>query len=142
MKAKKSKRLPRAVSELQEQVQRWRESRARSHDPMPPALWETATTLARKHNVHLVSRACSLGYAKLKRLAQQAPSSSCPAPAQAPLAKFVPVEVSESFHTPLPLPQSQTRVELSAPDGSKMTLHLHDEAQVLRLAQMLWGRAS
>ena len=120
------------LNQLRHQLDRWRQSPSGA-TRLPAALWTSAATLALTHGVGPVARALRLDYNKLKR---QVPPPAQAAPlAAAPFVELRPLEW---------LPQAATacRIELSDPQGAKMTLELPcDLATVVGVAQAFWRRA-
>ena len=120
------------LNRLRDQLDRWRQSQSGA-GRLPEALWSSAATLAHTHGVGPVARTLRLDYNKLKR--------HLPPPAQAtPLAPASFVELRPREW----LPQAATlcRIELSDPEGARMTLELPcDSATVVGVAQAFWRRA-
>lgn len=54
------------IEEVQQRIEHWRSTREK-HSPMPAALWEEATVLARQHGIHRISRALRVNYESLKK---------------------------------------------------------------------------
>ena len=120
------------LNQLRHQLDRWRQSQSGA-TRLPEALWTSAAALALTHGVGPVARALRLDYNKLKR---QMPAPAAAAPLAA--APFVEVRPREW------LPQAATacRIELSDPQGAKMTVELPcDPATVVGVAQAFWSRA-
>lgn len=120
------------LNQLRHQLDRWRQSQSGA-GRLPEVLWTSAATLALTHGVGPVARTLRLDYNKLKRQLL-APAQSAPL---AP-ASFVELRPREW------LPQAPTlcRIELSDPQGAKMTLELPcDSATVVGVAQAFWRRA-
>ena len=120
------------LNQLCHQLDHWRQSQS-GVPRLPQALWTSAATLALTHGVGPVARALRLDYNKLKR---QVPPSAQAAPL-AP-ASFVELQPREW----LPRAATLCRIELSDPEGAKMTLELPcDSATVVGVAQAFWRRA-
>jgi len=93
----------------------------------------SAATLAATHGVGYVARTLRLDYNKLKRQVPQVPGRS--APASPPTFVELPV------HASLQPASALCRIELSDPDGGKMTVDLPcDAPTVVGLAQAFWRR--
>ena len=120
------------LNQLRHQLGRWRQSQSGA-TRLPEALWTSAATLALTQGVGPVARALRLDYNKLKR--------QVPPPAQAaPLAAAPFVELRPREW--LPQVATACRIELSDPQGAKMTLELPcDSATVVGVAQAFWRRA-
>jgi hypothetical protein len=120
------------LNQLRHQLDRWRQCQSGA-TRLPEALWASAATLALTHGVGPVARTLRLDYNKLKR--------QVPPPAQAtPLAPASFVELRPREW--LPQAASLCRIELSDPQGARMTLELPcDAATVVGVAQGFWRRA-
>jgi hypothetical protein len=120
------------LNQLRHQLARWRQSQAGA-SRLPEALWTSAATLALTHGVGPVARTLRLDYNKLKRQVSP-PTQAVPV---AP-ASFVELQPREW----LPPVATACRIELSDPQGAKMTLELPcDSATVVGVAQAFWRRA-
>jgi hypothetical protein len=120
------------LNQLRHQLDRWRQSQSGA-TRLPEALWTSAATLALTHGVGPVARTLRWDYNKLKRHLPAPAQAAPPAP-----ASFVELRPREW------LPQAPTlcRIELSDPEGAKMTLELPcDSATVVGVAQAFWRRA-
>lgn len=120
------------LNQLRHQLDRWRQSRSGAAR-LPEVLWTSAASLALTHGVGPVARTLRLDYNKLKR--------QVPPPAQAaPLAAAPFVELRPREW--LPQVATACRIEVSDPQGAKMTLELPcDSATVVGVAQAFWRRA-
>jgi len=128
----RTKFSPTDLSQLRHQLDIWRQAQSGT-TRLPEALWTSAATLASIHGVGQVARTLRLDYNKLKRRVPQAPSR--PTPLSPPA--FVELPLHES----LPRASALCRIELSDPDGGKMTVDLPCEAPtVVGLAQAFWRR--
>jgi len=127
--------VPRDIGALVRRVERWRNGREK-RSPMPESLWHEATRLARKHGVSPVCRHVGLGYASLqKRVAAAADESS---QESADEGGFVELSAAQLLGGS----PSQTVLELSDRDGTRLTLRLApgSEVDVLGLVQGFRGR--
>ena len=120
------------LNQLRHQLDRWRQSQCGA-TRLSEDLWTSAATLALTHGVGPVARALRLDYNKLKR---QVPPPTQAAPlAAAPFVELRPREW-------LPQVAAACRIEVSDPQGAKMTLELPcDSATVVGVAQAFWRRA-
>ena len=121
------------LHQVRHQLDRWRQSQSGAAR-LPTALWTSAATLATTHGVGQVARTLRLDYNQLKRQMSQAFPPGLPS---APPA-FVELRPLER----LPQAVAVCRIELSDPEGAKMTLELPcDSATVVGVAQAFWRRA-
>ena len=70
MKSKRAEQWPAAIEKARSEFASWR-AQKRGRERIPDALWRTASSAARRHGVHAVSRALSLNHADLKRRMNQ-----------------------------------------------------------------------
>ena len=122
------------LSRLQRQLASWRQSQSQ-RTRLPAAVWAAAASLARTHGVSGVARTLGLDYHKLQRRVTPAAgrcAATCPPPG------FVELQLA----TALGGGAQTCRIELSAPAGGTMTLHLPCAAPaVLELVAAFWSRA-
>lgn len=67
------------LEEVRGLFERWRREKRR-RDPIPPALWEAAVALTRKHSMNEISRRLRLSYNELKSRAVNPPVGPAPKP--------------------------------------------------------------
>lgn len=126
--------VPRDIAALGRRVERWRNGREK-RSPMPESLWQEATRAARKHGVSPVCRHVGLGYASLqKRVAAAEAASSEESAGEG----FVELSAAQLLGGS----PSQTMLELSARDGTRLTLRLApgSEVDVVGLVEGFRGR--
>ena len=70
MKSKRAEQWPAAIEKARGEFAAWR-SQNRGRERIPEALWRTASSAARRHGVHAVSRALALNHSDLKRRMEQ-----------------------------------------------------------------------
>ena len=106
------------LSELAEQFEHWRRTRAAQHERIPQSLWDQAIVLSTVLPNARVAKRLRLSPTDLKkrRLAQQAPRST---QAAVPQAQFVEVTSLASGGA---ASSSPTEVEFERPDGARMRL--------------------
>lgn len=122
------------LTRLQRQLASWRQAQSQ-RTRLPEAVWAAAASLARRHGVSGVARTLGLDYHKLKRRVTPAAGRSA---ATRPPPAFVELQLA----TALGGGAQTCRIELSAPAGGTMTLHLPCAAPaVLALAAAFWSRA-
>lgn len=127
------------VKEVQRQITHWRKTR-RKRSPMPPALWDAAVSLARRHGIYAIARALRVSYETLKRRVEQPPRNGSLGRLEA--TGFVEVPAAQLVSSSEP---SETVVEITAPDGARLVVRLPDGAHnldVLCLADTFWRRRS
>lgn len=110
--------LPEAdLAPLRAQLFEWRANRT-PRSPIPAELWAAAAALARIHGTCPVARALGLDYAALKaRQARSAGSAAESAGLVRPA--FVEVSAARGF-----APSTGTSIEITAADGSRMSIQL------------------
>lgn len=107
--------LPEAdLAPLRAQLFAWRANRT-PRSPIPAELWAAAAALARTHGTCPVARALGLDYAALK--ARQASNVAESAGIVRPA--FVEVSAARDFAL-----AAGTSIEITAADGSRMSIHL------------------
>jgi hypothetical protein len=122
------------LNRLQRQLACWRQSQTQ-RTRLPEAVWAAAGTLAGTHGVSRVARTLGLDYHKLKRRVTPAGGRSL---AIRPPPAFVELQLASALGGDA----HSCRIELSAPAGGTMTLHLPCAAPaVLGLAEAFWRRA-
>ena len=127
--------VPRDIATLGRRVEHWRSSREK-RSPMPESLWQEATRLSRKHGVSPVCRHVGLGYASLQKRVAAAESASSQESAEG--CGFVELSAAQLLGGS----PSQTVLELSARDGTRLTLRLApgSEVDVVGLVEAFRGR--
>ena len=127
--------VPRDIAALGRRVERWRNGREK-RSPMPESLWQEATRLARKHGVSPVCSHVGLGYASLQKRVAAAEAASSEESADE--GGFVELSAAQLLGGS----SSQTVLELSARDGTRLTLRLApgSAVDVLGLVEGFRGR--
>ena len=127
--------LPDDLADLGRRIRLWRLQRPKL-SPMPDLLWQEALSLARKYSVFTVAKGLPVDYGSLKHRLSRA---SVTGP-DGQDCSFAFVELSpEHLRSATELP---VLVELSHPDGTRMTLRLHDSSGIdlAALARDFWRR--
>jgi hypothetical protein len=131
--------VPAEIETVRRSVEEWRATRRRWR-AMPAELWEAAVRLARSPGVYRVARGVRVDYGALKarvvaRAADAAPRSPDPG------AGFVEIDAEELFGAPRSSRSAETVVELSARDGSRMTIRTGEGAgiDVASLVAAFWA---
>ncbi len=103
---------------------------------MPESLWQEATRLARTHGVSPVCRHVGLGYASLQK--RVAATTGTPSHEPSDEAGFVELNAAQLLGSSA----TQTVLELSARDGTRLTLRFApgSEVDVLGVIQGFVGR--
>jgi len=104
---------------------------------MPEDLWQDAARLASAHGIHSVAQAAGLNHENLKkRVAQRRQAGPDEAAGPGEFVELSAAQLLGQF-------SATRKVELSAADGSGMTVHLAagDALDVVALAQAFWSRA-
>ena len=147
-------------SELQEVsagLARWRSGR-RGGEPIPEALWASATDLAVRFGINPVALGLGLNYTAVKERVQRArasavvPSESSlrfvelpglePAAQRTPSQRLpAPTSLSNGCSPPAPS-RSELRLHLQAPDGSSMRIDLNttEPQELAGVVAAFWGR--
>ena len=129
---------PPEIEALQRRVVHWRSTR-KQFSPMPEELWREAISLAARYGLGRVARGLGVDYGTLKSRYNQASRTEAE-PSSSGEAEFVELALPR-------LPKSAeapVTVELAAPDGSKLTVHLSGSAgpTVLDLVDAFWRRGA
>ena len=135
------KQLTPALSDLaarRRRIDHWRSTREQ-FSPMPEELWREAVSLAARYGLGRVARSLGVDYGTLKSRYNQASRTEAE-PSSSGAAEFVELALPR-------LPKSAeapVTVELAAPDGSKLTVHLSGSAgpTVLDLVDAFWRRGA
>lgn len=125
------------LSALGEKIEQWRAQKPRSRS-MPEELWEEASAAARSWGASRVATALKLGYATLRRRsgvegdrkAAGDPEHSVPALS----GQFV------ELNNLSPI-QDEAVVEVTVPDGTRLTIRLKGSMNVVALVNALRWRA-
>lgn len=130
---------PPEIEALQRRVVHWRRTR-RQFSPMPEELWREAVSLAARYGLGPVARGLGVDYGTLKRRFNQSSPGSTSERQSSPAEEFVEIALPALSKSP----EAMVTVELSAPDGSKLTVHLSGSAgpTVLDLAAAFWRRGA
>jgi len=145
--------IPSDMKALGQRIEQWRKTR-QNRDPMPAELWEAAVALAGRYGVYPTAQGLTVDFGGLKRRVEKAALSSSPeiqacsiaptlTPGTAPSETFQFVEIDTSQVMEVSrLPKIS--VELSTPDGAKMTLRMEGGTGVdaIGLAGTFWKRGS
>ena len=135
------KQLTPALSDLaalRRRIDHWREART-VQEPLPEELWGEAVSVARRQGLFKVARSLRLSYQGLSGRLQQAAEEEL-RPNTVGSGNFV--EIDGALWSSAT--ESQVTVELAAPDGSKLTVHLSRSAgpTVLDLVDAFWRRGA
>jgi hypothetical protein len=125
------------LSALSQKIEQWRSQKPRSRS-MPEALWQEASEAARNLGVSRVATALKVGYATLRqrsgvegvRKAARRPEPSVP------LLESQFVELSDL--SPI---RDEAIVEVTVPDGTRLTIRLKGSTNVVALVNALRWRA-
>ena len=120
--------VPPALVALREKVAAWRRDKE-GRRRMPDELWSEAILLAKEYGVHPVARHVEINYSRLKQLLGEPPRPQSEIP-----AGFV--EISSDI-----LSGGNTQVEISRPDGCRMTVRQVDGRTLAELAATFVGGA-
>jgi hypothetical protein len=133
------------IAELGKQIQLWRQTRQK-RSPMPEELWREATRLAQSHGVSPVCRHLKLGYQRLQKRVEACeaePPKGPPAITAAATAPtgFVELSAAQLLEGTAAPSSQQTVIELSEPEGTRLTVRLAagQPLDVLGLIQGLRG---
>lgn len=154
MKIQRKVSIPPDVEELGRRLEQWRETRQK-HGPMPKELWDEAIALAEKYGVYCTARDLPVDFGGLKRRyvraaetrsstaleARETTSLEAPSAASSEAHRFVEVDAAQVMELQ---GSQQVSVELSAPDGARMTVRLEGGTGVdmVGLAGAFWRRVS
>ena len=127
--------LPPEVAEVRDQLESWRQTRAK-RSPIPEPIWEAAAALAAEHGLHRVAKALRLNYPDLKRRVQATATAAGPA------AKMLPPAFVELTGA-LSLPAAPCVVEMENRAGVRMKITVREPggADLAALIQAFGGRA-
>jgi len=145
--------IPSDMKALGQRIEHWRKTRL-NREPMPAELWEAAVALAGQYGVYPTAQGLTVDFGGLKRRVERAALSSSPeiqacsmvptlTPGTAPSETFQFVEIdAPQVMEVSSLPKIS--VELSTPDGAKMTLCMEGGTgiDVIGLAGAFWKRGS
>lgn len=123
--------IPSDMKALGQRIDRWRKTRQKL-GPMPEELWDAAVALADQYGVYATARGLPLDFGRLKRRVAQAAQNSrteiqacsiaphvTPGTEPSETYQFVEIDASQVMEkSSLP----KISVELSSPDGAKMTV--------------------
>lgn len=126
---------------LGQKIERWRSQKPRTR-AMPEELWEQASEAARSFGVARVSKVLRLGYATLRRRSSGEGARSKPGrrdrTALVESGEFV--ELS-GFPSVRPMAGGDGAVvEVTAPDGTRLTIRLKESTDVVALVNALRWR--
>jgi hypothetical protein len=121
--AKKPKDQP-TLEEVHELFERWRSGK-KGRDPIPPALWKAAISLAGQYSINRIARHLGLSHKELKIRVE-----SC---------SVVPVHVPDSptFFELTALTGIECTIEMEKPTGERM--RIKGNCNVTELARAFWG---
>ena len=125
------------VREVERHVTHWRRTR-RTRSPMPPALWDAAVSLARRHGIYAIARALRVSYETLKRRVEQPPRNGSLGRLEA--TGFVEVPAAQLVSSS---EAAGTVVEITGRDGARLVVRLRDgdhHLDVMSLADAFWKR--
>ena len=112
--------MERALDAARRGVEHWRETRAK-RSPMPEALWDAAVAAAREHGTWQVSRALRLNYESLRKRVEGQAKRKRGEPRPRGAAGFVELDGAQVLGG---FEREVTTLELSRPDGARLTIHL------------------
>jgi len=127
---------------LSQKIEQWRSQKPRTR-AMPEELWEQASEVARSFGVGRVSKALGLGYAPLRRRCGAEGARRQPGRRErtAPVASGEFVELSGFAAVRSMADGEGAVVEVSAPDGTRLTIRLKGSTNVAALVNALRWRA-
>ena len=125
------------LSALGEKIEQWRSQKPRSRS-MPEELWQQASEAARSFGVSRVATALKVGYTTLRERSgvEGARKVARVAEPTMPALSSQFVELSE-----LSTIRDETVVEVSVPDGTRLTIRLKGSTNVVALVNALRWRA-
>jgi hypothetical protein len=134
MKPKNFPALPKELTSVREQFERWRRGR-RGRSRIPEGLWASAAEVAAQHGVSRTAQALGLDYYALgRRVAASKGDGGEPtgAPAAATFVELVPARAGGGV--------AECVVELESCRGSKMRIHLRGAgaAELSALSRSFW----
>jgi len=120
---------PKAIEQVRQQLQHWRDTRPHRRAPIPSSLWAEAVALARQHGLYQTARALPIHYGGLKKRLEAADRTGVVNQLQ-----FV-----ELKPTPATVPGDYV-IEVDGP-RTTIRLHLHGVgvSDVARLSRALTG---
>lgn len=138
MAQKQQAPTPPEIEALRRRIDHWRRTRKKI-TPMPEELWSEAVSLARRYGLGSVARGLRVDYGTL-RIRYDQSSSEDSEPHSPSSSDFVEIDwppVQSSTDAPV-------TVELSAPDGAKLTVRLSGQVSstVMDLADAFWRRGA
>ncbi len=142
MAQKQQAPTPSETEALRRRIDHWRRTRKKL-SPMPEELWRQAVSLAGRYGLGPVARGLRVDYGTLKIRYDQ--SSSAGSETGSETGSPAGGDFVEIALPPLPeIPEGPVTVELSAPDGAKLTVHLTGSAAptVMGLADAFWRRGA
>ncbi len=127
---------------LSRKIEQWRSQKPRSR-AMPEELWEQASEAARSLGAGRVSKALRLGYAPLRRRSGAEGARSQPSRGErtGSVASGEFVELSGFAAVRSMTGGEGAVVEVSAPDGTRLTIRLKESTNVVALVNALRWRA-
>lgn len=130
----REERLSRQLQDLRWRIEQWRATRQKL-GPMPAALWEEATSLARRHGVSPVARALGVGYEALRERVQAGDTGARSTPTSSGF-----VEVSAAS---LMAPSTGAIIELVSGSGARLTIKLPDRnaLDLAAVVESFWRHA-
>jgi hypothetical protein len=133
---KKTRLLDARVEPLRQQIEHWRQMRAK-RSPMPEPLWRAAVGLAREHGVYAAAQALRLSYASLRKRAEAAGARRVRRGSDQLQATFV--ELPPALLSAAASPSGPI-VEVVGPSGQRLTVRLRSgDLDVGELIRACWS---
>ncbi len=134
MGRKKQPPLPAPVEKLRRQLEAWRKRKKSTREPIPDAIWRSATALAQTHGVNRIAVALRLNYDALKARAEGAGKKTPRQEASPPV--FVELDVDHSVEV------TGCVIELEDRSGRKLVIRLKSSSDLdlAALTSSFWRR--
>lgn len=129
-------KLPDTVGRVRIEIETWRRVR-KKRSPMPSRLWKAAIALAETHGVYRISQALQINYDSLKKRVHRE-SQECLTESDES-SGFVELGSVGFIH---PASQSNVEVEMSKPDGSRMSIRVSgvENVAIASMIEDFWER--
>lgn len=133
--------LPKAVADVLGRIEEWRATRTK-RTPMPEALWDAATRVAKRHGVWAVARALGVNYEGLRSRCD-GPRADGAMPRNGAATKFVELSGAQVIGSATSeRTEAGAVLELTSADGATVTVRLPggSDLDVCALAEAFWRR--
>ena len=117
MSARKKRDLPTRLDAVRRRFERWRRTR-KVRSPIPEPLWISAVRMADMYGLHRTAKTLRVNYYSLKKRAQREATVAAGMPEKDPATTFV------ELAPPVEAGSCEWTLELEAPSGAKMRVHL------------------